>query len=160
MEKIRAFIAIPLPADIQEHLRKIEALLKSGTTTPVKWVEPANIHLTLKFLGDTDSEKTGEIAATITEATKGISPFILEVKGLGVFPNPRKAQIAWAGLEGNIAFETDITPGFFYQKDENKEERAISWYRNIRDDIEAVIKSPKMRQKIFYENAQRFIDFE
>ncbi len=102
MEKIRSFIAVTLPADVQDHLRKIEGLLKSGTVVPVKWVEPENIHLTLKFLGDIDPGKVGDISGTISQATTGISSFTLEIKGLGVFPNPRNTRIAWAGLAGDL----------------------------------------------------------
>ncbi len=102
MEKIRSFVAITLPADVQDHLRKIEALLKSGTAVPAKWVEPENIHLTLKFLGDTDPGKIGDIFETISHAAAGISPFALEIKGLGVFPGPRNTRIAWAGLAGDL----------------------------------------------------------
>ena len=98
MEKIRAFIAVELPSFLKEELGRIESILKAGNTTPVKWVDFESIHLTLKFLGDTESSRVGEIIKGIKNACVGISPFELKIKGLGVFPNPARTRIAWVGL--------------------------------------------------------------
>ena len=98
MEKIRTFIAIELPSFLKEELGRIESILKAGNTTPVKWVDFESIHLTLKFLGDTESSRVGEIIEGIKNACVGISPFELKIKGLGVFPNPARTRIAWVGL--------------------------------------------------------------
>lgn len=98
MEKIRAFIAVELPSFLKEELGRIESILKAGNTTPVKWVDFESIHLTLKFLGDIESSRVGEIIEGIENACVGISPFELKIKGLGVFPNPARTRIAWVGL--------------------------------------------------------------
>jgi 2'-5' RNA ligase len=98
MEKIRAFIAVELPSFLKEELGRIESILKAGNTTPVKWVDFESIHLTLKFLGDIESSRVGEIIEGIKNACVGISPFELKIKGLGVFPNPARTRIAWVGL--------------------------------------------------------------
>jgi 2'-5' RNA ligase len=68
----------------------------------VKWVDPHGIHLTLKFLGSIAVSRVDEITRAIEEAAQGIHPFILEVRGLGVFPNPKRAQVAWVGVEGEV----------------------------------------------------------
>jgi 2'-5' RNA ligase len=98
MEKIRAFIAVELPSFLKEELGRVESILKAGNTTPVKWVDFESIHLTLKFLGDIESTRVGEIIEGIKNACVGISPFELKIKGLGVFPNPARTRIAWVGL--------------------------------------------------------------
>jgi 2'-5' RNA ligase len=98
MEKIRAFIAVELPSFLKKELGRIESILKAGNTTPVKWVDFESIHLTLKFLGDIESSRVGEIIEGIKNACVGISPFELKIKGLGVFPNPARTRIAWVGL--------------------------------------------------------------
>lgn len=102
MEQVRCFIAIELPDEIKRGLKELEVQLKAGSQAPVKWVDPANIHLTLKFLGNVAIDKTGEITAAMTKAVQGASPFQLEVKELGVFPNPRRVQIIWVGVSGEV----------------------------------------------------------
>jgi 2'-5' RNA ligase len=103
VEEIRSFIAIELPEAVKLNLSQLEAKLKSGRQTSVKWVAPESIHLTLKFLGNIVIESTKDIAQAMTEAAQGIPPFRLEVKELGVFPNLKRVQVAWVGLQGEIA---------------------------------------------------------
>lgn len=103
MEQIRSFIAIELPDELKLELGRLEARLKSGVSSPVKWVDPQSIHLTLKFLGNIAIDRTGEITRAIEEAAQTVPPFRLEVKGLGVFPNLRRVQVAWVGLSGEVA---------------------------------------------------------
>ena len=102
MEQIRSFIAVELPEGIETRIEQLEAQLKSETQTRVKWVDPNSIHLTLKFLGNIDAGRTGEITRVMEEAVKGIPPFRLSVKDLGVFPNVRRVQVAWVGLSGEV----------------------------------------------------------
>ncbi len=68
----------------------------------MRWVDPNSIHLTLKFLGDIDVNITGRITAVMEEATSGTHPFHLEISGLGVFPNPRRVQVIWVGMSGEV----------------------------------------------------------
>jgi 2'-5' RNA ligase len=103
MEQIRSFIAIELPRELKLELGRLEDELASGSRAPVKWVDPANMHITLKFLGDISPGMTGRITSVIEEAAREIQPFHLEAGGLGVFPNPRRVQVVWVGLDG----ETD-----------------------------------------------------
>jgi 2'-5' RNA ligase len=118
MEQIRSFIAIELPDGLKLELTQLEDQLKSNRQPWVKWVSPGGIHITLKFLGDITVEMTGAITKAIEEAVQGISPFHLEVKGLGVFPNLKRVQVAWVGISGEVdklsqlqkRIETTLTP--------------------------------------------------
>jgi 2'-5' RNA ligase len=101
MEQIRCFIAIELPEEIKAGLSRIQAKLKSGDFS-VKWVDPYSIHLTLKFLGNVNADMTGQITEAIVEAALGVSPFHLEIKELGVFPNLRRVQVIWVGVSGDL----------------------------------------------------------
>ncbi len=103
MEQIRSFIAIELPDELRLELSQLEARLKSDKQPWVKWVDPQSIHLTLKFLGNIAIDRTGEITKAIEEAAQGIPPFHLEVKDMGVFPNLKRAQVAWVGISGEVA---------------------------------------------------------
>ncbi len=102
MEQVRSFIAIELPDELKLELVQLQARLKLDSQPWVKWVDPHSIHLTLKFLSNIAVSKIGEITKAIEEATKGISPFNLEVKGLGIFPNLKRAQVAWVGVVGEV----------------------------------------------------------
>ncbi len=102
MEQVRCFIAIELTEEVKRGLKTIQAQLKSGGQFPVKWADPYGIHLTLKFLGNVAEDRLGEITAAMEEASHGVSPFQLEVKELGVFPNPRRVQVAWVGVGGEV----------------------------------------------------------
>jgi 2'-5' RNA ligase len=102
MELLRLFVALTIPDDVTRHLSAIESLLQSGTTAPVKWVSPDEIHLTLKFLGDTESDKVTDIIHVLHETTAGIPRLNLVLNRLGVFPSIRNTQVAWAGLEGDL----------------------------------------------------------
>ncbi|MBN1162078.1 MAG: RNA 2',3'-cyclic phosphodiesterase [Dehalococcoidales bacterium] len=97
MEKIRSFIAVELPVELKQALSRLQAKMKSASA-PVKWVEPGNIHLTLKFLGDINVEITGRIAAALEDATRGEHPFDIGVSGLGAFPGLKNARVVWVGL--------------------------------------------------------------
>jgi 2'-5' RNA ligase len=100
MEQIRSFIAIELPDELKSELVRLEARLKSGGQSGVKWVDPYGIHLTLKFLGSIAVDRVEGITRAMEEAARGISPFRLEVKELGVFPNFKRVQVAWVGISG------------------------------------------------------------
>jgi 2'-5' RNA ligase len=102
MEEIRSFIAIELPREVKLTLARLENRLKSGSKAPVKWVDPDIIHLTLKFLGNIDAGIAGRITTALEEACRGMHPFTLGLSGLGVFPNPRRVQVVWIGLSGEV----------------------------------------------------------
>ena len=102
MEQVRSFIAIELPDELKQGLTQLEAQLKMGKQPWVKWVDPYSIHLTLKFLGSIAVDRIGEITKAMEEAVQGISPFHLEAKDLGVFPNLRQVQVIWVGISGEV----------------------------------------------------------
>jgi 2'-5' RNA ligase len=98
-EIIRKFI------DIQ---RKLER-----TGAELKLVEPENIHMTLKFLGEINIQKVEEISIIFEEIK--FTSFNIKLEGVGVFPHLRRINIIWVGVtEG-------ITPLIkLFQKIDNK----------------------------------------
>jgi len=102
MEQVRSFIAIKLPDELKRGLTQLQAQLKLGNQPSVKWVDPNSIHLTLKFLGNVPVDRIGNITGAMEKAAQGISPFHLEVKDLGVFPNLRRVQVVWVGISGQV----------------------------------------------------------
>jgi 2'-5' RNA ligase len=103
MEQVRSFIAIELPEELRLALSALQTHLKSHNQPWVKWGDPYGIHLTLKFLGNIAVSRIDEIIMAMREATEEIPAFHLKVKGLGVFPNLKRVQVAWVGLNGEIS---------------------------------------------------------
>ena len=102
MEQIRSFIAIELPSGVKEELTSLEERLKRGRHSFVKWVDPEGIHLTLKFLGNIAPTTVPQIIEAITRAAQPISPLHLQVGELGAFPNLKRPQVVWVGIEGEV----------------------------------------------------------
>ena len=101
-EQIRSFIAIELPEEAKEGLTRLRKELERGEHKFVKWVDPKGIHLTLKFLGNIPSKRVTEITEAMEGAAQGISPFHLEISGLGAFPNLGQARVFWVGIGGEM----------------------------------------------------------
>lgn len=127
-KEIRSFIAIELPDEVKSGLGRLRNELERAEHIYVKWVSPEGIHLTLKFLGNIPSAQVAEISRAMKEASQGISPFHLEISGLGVFPNPKQPRVLWVGIGGETAklsklqqnIDASLTPFGFI-----KEERSF-----------------------------------
>jgi 2'-5' RNA ligase len=102
VEQLRLFIAIELPDGVKSSLNRIQDILKKNDPSYAKWVAPQGIHLTLKFLGNVDADKVEPITRAVNAAAREISPFRLEIRGLGAFPNLRRVQVIWAGIRGDL----------------------------------------------------------
>jgi 2'-5' RNA ligase len=100
METIRAFIAVPLPRSLLDQLATLQTQL--GDQVParsVRWVRTESIHLTLKFLGDTLTEKLPNIKQALAAVARHAPTATFTVEGVGCFPNPRRPRIVWAGIK-------------------------------------------------------------
>ena len=102
MEKIRAFIAIRATDEVREVVDGVVGELKASGAD-VKWVEPENIHLTLKFLGNISPDDVGKLKPALDRALDGYRPLMLTVTGVGYFPGGRRApRVIWIGLAGEV----------------------------------------------------------
>jgi len=69
----------------------------------IKWVAPANYHVTLKFLGWTRDDAIGAVRDAVDEALAGISsPIKFRCARLGAFPSLEKASVLWAGVDNAL----------------------------------------------------------
>jgi len=97
---IRLFIAFPLQKEVAEKLGEIIALLKNQGGR-VKWVAEQNIHLTARFLGDTDERLVERLTALIDDTAAKYNPVDSMIDRLGAFPNLVRPRVIWAGLRDN-----------------------------------------------------------
>jgi len=93
----RCFIALEPPEPAAKCLR--EALRAFSHNPQVKWVPPENLHLTMLFLGDTDTGLIPEIASILQSRADEFSAPKLALCGLELFPS-RNPRIVWASLQG------------------------------------------------------------
>ena len=100
-DTFRAFIAIDLPESVKSFLSEAQEALKLYGFR-VKWVRPQNIHLTLKFLGNTAAADTDKIAEAMRLAASNYPVVSLTAKAIGVFPNVRRPRVIWTGLKGQL----------------------------------------------------------
>lgn len=95
---MRLFIAVPLSKDTRENISRLQDELKKNMTgEKIRWVVPENIHLTLKFLGETDPGKVEKISKVMAESIKGLSSSSININSGGVFPSRRRPRILWVG---------------------------------------------------------------
>jgi 2'-5' RNA ligase len=103
MPTFRGFIAIDIKTTPQITMFEKE-ITKTGAN--VKLVEPENIHITVKFLGDTDENYIDVIEQSIKESVLSIKPFPITLEGTGVFPNHNYIKVIWIGIIDNGNIET------------------------------------------------------
>ncbi|MBN2864002.1 MAG: RNA 2',3'-cyclic phosphodiesterase, partial [Bacteroidales bacterium] len=65
----------------------------------IKWVDPANIHLTLSFLGDTMEERIKVAAVMLDQKCSGFGEFSFSLSGIGVFKNLHDPRVIWIGID-------------------------------------------------------------
>ena len=100
--QIRSFIAIPVPRAGIEVLGEAVEKLQSEIGKNVRWVRSESIHLTLKFMGDISAEMVERVLEALPPVASRFSPIELSISGLGVFPNPRRPRVLWAGVHGDL----------------------------------------------------------
>lgn len=101
--KVRAFLAVDLEEGLRDHVSRIQDTLKSADAQ-VKFVEPENLHFTLKFFGDVGEGKLRRIEDAVRETLRNYEPFEISIRGAGVFPNPRYIRVVWLGVENPETF--------------------------------------------------------
>jgi RNA 2',3'-cyclic 3'-phosphodiesterase len=103
MSTFRGFISIDIKATPQIIMFEKE-MAKTGAD--VKLVEPGNIHITVKFLGDTNENYIDAIEQSIKESVPTVKPFPITLKGTGVFPNQNYMKVIWIGITDDGKIET------------------------------------------------------
>lgn len=110
---IRTFLAVELPEEARiwiagQQVHIAAALSEAGAGTAIRLVPAGNLHLTLRFLGDTTGAQCRRLAEEITTAAREWQPLRLRLGGLGCFPTCRRPSVLWFGMEGDLAELTAI----------------------------------------------------
>ena len=99
---MRTFVAVNLSISTVRSIAEVQGELRSElkrSDAKIRWVPPANMHQTIKFLGDVDVELTEGIGAALRKVAADIAPFRVEAMGVGAFPNPSKPRVIWVSIK-------------------------------------------------------------
>jgi RNA 2',3'-cyclic 3'-phosphodiesterase len=104
MKTIRTFIAIELPEDVRQSINAtIMSYQRLIPVSWVKWVPTKNLHLTLKFLGDTPITLIPSIQEQMDKLSATTPGFQFTAAAAGMFPTARKPRVIWIGLDNKQA---------------------------------------------------------
>lgn len=108
----RLFIAVDPP---QQVIRRAAAIIERlrGSGLDAAWVNPAQLHVTLHFLGDAvDDADLHRICLAMNEAAAAAPPVHVAFGGVGVFPDMRRPRVVWLGVcdgeEGLVRLSTAL----------------------------------------------------
>ena len=94
---MRLFLAINLPASVVEAFDREVAPLRAAAPA-LRWIPPAKWHLTVRFIGEEPLERVGAIREAIDAATARHADAPMAIRGIGAFPNFRRARVVWIGV--------------------------------------------------------------
>lgn len=100
---MRLFVAVRPPGPVLLHLdlalRTVAAGVDTGgRSSPVRWTEVENRHLTAAFFGDVADALVGELGEAVDRAVSEVDPFELHLRGAGVFAH----RTLWIGAGGDV----------------------------------------------------------
>jgi 2'-5' RNA ligase len=97
MSRIRTFVAIEATDEIRSAAERVIRKL-AGDSGFVRWVEPHNLHLSLKFLGDVEDRDVYGVCAAIQRVAADHASFHIECCSLGAFPCVQRPRTIWMGV--------------------------------------------------------------
>lgn len=103
-ETIRTFIAVKITAE--KKLRdSIAELKKSLAGEEIRWVDFDNLHLTLRFLGETSQFQVAEITKMLESISKQFQPFQFELKGVSVFKKKIRPRVLFVPIVNDLVLK-------------------------------------------------------
>jgi 2'-5' RNA ligase len=100
----RLFAAVKVEPD--EKMLDIYDQLRDGLLhEKIKWVEPHNIHLTLKFFGETPENKIDDICDVLDEIAEKHAPYEFNLKDIGIFGSSYNPRVIWFGIQDGTKTE-------------------------------------------------------
>lgn len=145
---VRAFIAVELPDRIKHKIASLAAGLDMAGI-PAKPVRRENLHITLKFLGQSKPGELEKVKGALHSCAKGAEPFPVAFRGVGAFPSIERPSVIWAGaddeaggLAGLLAEFEEILPLTGREKSERPFHPHVTAAR-----VKRSVKSP-VRKKI------------
>ena len=114
---MRLFVAVEIAEHVLSRLASLSAELQQraarhARSARVTWVHPERMHLTVRFIGESDADRTAAIAAALAPPLR-TPAFEIRIAGTGAFPPRGRPRVLWAGIEegfeGLQALEREVT---------------------------------------------------
>ncbi len=108
---MRTFVAIEIPPNLKQRLRteqqRLQDRLASHNLPPaLRWTNTHNLHLTLRFLGETEDSQRRQMQIRLTEIAAEHEAFTLTLSRIGCFTSWEKLRVLWVGISGEtVALE-------------------------------------------------------
>ena len=102
MRRLFCAVKVPLNDALEEVTRVFRQELSEAQ---INWVSPQNLHLTLKFFGDTPNEEVDGILEALHQGAANFPPFSFTVEGCGTFGSARQPNVIWLGVRQAQALE-------------------------------------------------------
>ena len=93
---MRLFTGLDLPENVVGNLEELVRVLKPAA--PVAWTPPSNLHITTKFIGEWPEDRLPELQRALG-ALPARSPFPIQMRNVGFYPNPHSPRVFFAGIE-------------------------------------------------------------
>ncbi|MDX1646722.1 MAG: RNA 2',3'-cyclic phosphodiesterase [Longimicrobiales bacterium] len=94
---MRLFIGLKLPKKQKIRIHRAARPLRDDGL-PVRWVDPGNLHVTLKFLGQVRRDLIPQIAEIMSRVASSTKAFSTQIGGFGAFPTVRRPRVIWVGV--------------------------------------------------------------
>ncbi len=94
---MRAFLALPISERVRKTCEDIQGMIKKSNT-PLKLVEPKNLHVTLRFLGNVNNETIEKVKEIMDKIE--FNSFKARTTMVGVFPSTSYIHVVWLGVDG------------------------------------------------------------
>ncbi len=96
MKRLFAAVKIEPGTAFMKTFRELRTRLSSEK---IKWVEEYNIHITVKFFGETDESLIRGISGSLGSIVLNTNGFDLRLSGIGIFGSRYDPRVVWAGIE-------------------------------------------------------------
>jgi len=93
----RTFICLELPEEVCVQAGALQGKL-AGLGDTIRWVNPRNLHLTLRFLGEISWSQVETVCLAVRSAAARTDPFSIHLSGTGCFPSQRRPRAFWIGV--------------------------------------------------------------
>ena len=99
---MRLFIGVELPDAVKEMAAKQlddvkQRVRKAAPSASIRWVEPANLHITLWFIGEVDEARADDLRSSL-QPPFATPRFDVKLEGLGAFPPGGPPRVIWIGV--------------------------------------------------------------